>query len=183
MFIIKNPEKSFSVGYPTSIGEITSEYFDKILSNVKLQEHYCIIALCFKEKVSSIALSVKESRNTTSNVVPIIAKIAKDNECGFEQMEKAVIDRTNLERGIHLPINNNWIGVAGFENYVKSNPKLLNSLIKGDYWKDKYFTTPEIYLVEFKIVPIRDIVASRNLIDSTKCIYTLVDKDAEKVLN
>lgn len=182
MFIIKNPEKSFNVGYPTSLDEIKDEYFDKLLSNVKLQEHYCIIALCFKEKVSSIAMSIKENRNTTSNVTPIIAKIDKDNECGFYQGDRAVIDRTNLERGIHLPIANNWIGVAGFENYVKSNPTLLNSLIKGDYWKNDFNNiTPSIYLVEFKIVPIRDIVATRDD-ETTKCIYTFNSRD-EKDFN
>lgn len=172
MFIIKNPEKSFNVGYPTSLDEIKTEYFDKILSNIHLQEHYCVIALCFKEKVSSIAMSIKENRNTTSNVVPIIAKIDENNECGFRQGEQAVIDRTNLERGIHLPIATNWIGVSGFENYVKSNPTLLNSLIKGDYWKNDFNNiTPSIYLVEFKIVPIRDIVAARDS-ETPKCIYT-----------
>lgn len=172
MFIIKNPEKSFNVGYPTNLDEIKDEYFNKILSNVHLQEHYCVIALCFKEKISSIAMSIKENRNTTSNVTPIIAKIAENNECGFSQGDRAVIDRTNLERGIHLHISNNWISVAGFENYVKTNPKLLNSLIKGDYWKNDFNNvTPEIYLVEFKIVPIRDIVATRDS-EYTKCIYT-----------
>lgn len=182
MFIIKNPEKSFNVGFPTSLDEIKDEYFDNILRNVRLQEHYCVIALCFKEKVSSIAMSIKENRNTTSNVVPIIAKIAKDNECGFYQGYKAIIDRTNLERGIHLPISNNWISVAGFENYVKTNPKLLNSLIKGDYWKNNFNSiTPEIYLVEFKIVPIRDIVAVRNS-EVPKCIYTFKNSN-EKDLN
>lgn len=183
MFIIKNPEKSFNVGYPTSIDEIKLSYFDKLLDNITLQEHYCIIALCFKEKVSNIAMSIKESRNTTSNVTPIIAKIATNNECGYSQGEKAVIDRTNLERGIHLPVSNNWIGVAGFENYVKSNSKLLNSLIKGDYWKNEFNSvTPEIYLVEFKIIPIRDIVATRDN-TPTKCIYTFPKEDAEKVVN
>lgn len=174
MFIIKNPEKSFNVGYPTSLDEINNDYFDNILSNIKLQEHYCIIALCFKDKVSSIAMSIKENRNTTSNVIPIIAKITEDNECGYIQGDKAVIDRTNLERGIHLPIADNWIGVAGFEHYVKGNVKLLNSLIKGDYWKNDTDIAPSIYLVEFKIIPIRDIVAVRNK-DYTKCIYVLRD--------
>lgn len=183
MFIIKNPEKTFDVGYPTSIDEIKLSYFDKILDNIVLQEHYCIIALCFKDKVSNIAMCLKESRNTTSSITPIIAKISENNECGYSQGQKAVIDRTNLERGIHLPIANNWIGVTGFENYVKGNPKLLNSLIKGDYWKNEFSNvTPEIYLVEFKIVPIRDIVAARNN-NPTKCIYISPKANAEKGLN
>lgn len=183
MFVIKNPEKSFDVGYPTSINEIELSYFDKILDNIILQEHYCIVALCFKDKISNIAMSIKESRYTTSPITPIIAKIAENNECGYSQGQKAIIDRTNLERGIHLPIANNWIGVTGFENYVKSNSKLLNSLIKGDYWKNEFkSSTPEIYLVEFKIVPIRDIVATRDN-NPTKCIYTFAKENAEEVVN
>lgn len=182
MFDIKNPKKSFYVSFPTSIAEVTKGYFDSLLGDIKLQEHYCIVALCFKEKVSTLALNIRDRRNTTSNITPIIAKIAEDNECHYKQMEVAVVDRTNLERGIHLPMNNNWIGVAGFEKYLDGNLILINQLANGTYWKEISKTTPEIVLVEFKILPIRDIVAVRgNNVPST-CIYTH-KTDAEEVFN
>lgn len=182
MFDIKNPKKSFYVSFPTSIAEVTKDYFDNLLGNIKLQEHYCIVALCFKEKVSNLALNLRDRRNTTSNITPIIAKIAEDNECNYKQMEIAVVDRTNLERGIHLPMNNNWIGVAGFEKYLDGNLTLINQLANGTYWKETDKTTPEIILVEFKILPIRDIVAVRENNVSSICIYTY-KPDAEKVFN
>ena len=182
MFDIKNPKKSFYVSFPTSITEVTKDYFDNLLGNIKLQEHYCIVALCFKEKVSNLALNLRDRRNTTSNVTPIIAKIAEDNECNYKQMNVAVVDRTNLERGIHLPMNNNWIGVAGFERYIDNNLTLINQLANGSYWKEVSKTTPEIILVEFKILPIRDIVAVRGDDVPSGCIYTHIT-DAEKVVN
>lgn len=182
MFDIKNPKKSFYVSFPTSIAEVTKGYFDSLLGDIKLQEHYCIVALCFKEKVSTLALNIRDRRNTTSNITPIIAKIAEDNECHYKQMEIAVVDRTNLERGIHLPMNNNWIGVAGFEKYLDGNLALINQLASGAYWKETNKTTPEIILVEFKILPIRDIVAVRaNNVPNT-CIYTH-KTDAEEIFN
>lgn len=182
MFDIKNPKKSFYVSFPTSIEEITKDYFDNLLGNVKVQEHYCVIALCFKEKVSTLALNVRDRRNTTSNVTPIIAKIAENNDCNYKQMNVAVIDRTNLERGIHLPMNGNWIGVAGFERYLDGNIPLINQLANGAYWRETHKITPEIILVEFKILPIRDIVAIRGNDVPSTCIYTH-KSDAEKVLN
>lgn len=182
MFDIKNPKKSFYVSFPTSIAEVTKDYFDNLLGNIKLQEHYCIVALCFKEKVSNLALNLRDRRNTTSNITPIIAKIAEDNECNYRQMEIAVVDRTNLERGIHLPMNNNWIGVTGFEKYLDGNLTLINQLANGDYWKKTNKTTPEIVLVEFKILPIRDIVAARVNNVSSSCIYSHKE-DAEEIVN
>ena len=183
MFDIKNPKKSFYVSFPTSIAEVTKDYFNNLLGNIKLQEHYCIVALCFKEKVSNLALNLRGDRkNTTSSLTPIIAKIAENNDCNYKQMDIAVIDRTNLERGIHLPMNNNWIGVTGFERYVDNNLALLNQLANGAYWKEISKTTPEIILVEFKILPIRDIVAVRGDDVPSGCIYTHRE-DAEKIIN
>lgn len=182
MFDIKNPKKSFYVSFPTSIEEVTKDYFDSLLGDIKLQEHYCIVALCFKEKLSNLALNVRDRRNTTSNVTPIIAKIAEDNDCHYKQMDIAVVDRTNLERGIHLPMNHNWIGVAGFERYIDNNLNLINQLANGTYWKEISKTTPEIILVEFKILPIRDIVAVRGNNVPSCCLYAH-KLDAEEVVN
>lgn len=173
MVRIENQTKGIAVDFPTSIDEITKEYFDGILNGIKLQEHYCVIALCFKDKVSNIALALKDKSNPIANITPVIAKIPEGNECGFRQMEKVVIDRTNLERGVHLGINRNFISVSGFENLVKGNNTLINSLANSSYWRDKgmSISSPNIYLVEFKIVPIRDIIATRALDVAPYCIY------------
>lgn len=182
MFDIKNPKKSFYVSFPTSITEVTKDYFDSLLGNIRLQEHYCVVALCFKEKVATLALNVRDRKNTTSNVIPIIAKIAENNDCNYKQMDIAVVDRTNLERAIHLPMNNNWIGVSGFEKYIDNNIKLMNQLANGAYWRGISETTPEIILVEFKVLPIRDIVAIRGNDVPNCCIYTH-KLDAEEVVD
>lgn len=165
MFTIKNDKKNYSVDYPTELGEISNEYFDKMLSDIHLQEHYCVVALCFKDKLFNIVTALKQRTSPTSNVVPIIAKIADNNECNYKQGERVVTDRTNLERGIHLPIAKNTIGVTGFENYVKDNQTLMTELMnrKGD----------SIYMVEFKIMPIRDIVATRDRVSDADCIFTV----------
>ena len=189
MFTLTSSQKSYSVDFPTDIREITADYFNAILSDVKVQQHYCIVAMCFKDKVFNVASALKNKTNPTSNVTSIIAKIDKDNECGFEQMERAVIDRTSLERGIHLRIAANAISVSGFEDYVSKDAQLIDSLVKGTYYRsgasnlvlksgNGRIDSPSIYLVEFKIIPIRDIVATRPVIGTNNCIFINRNKNS-----
>lgn len=192
MINISSTNKSFSVNYPEHIDEITAEYFDEVLKGIKVQEHYCIVATCFYDKVFNIVTSLKQKRDTTTRVTCLIAKINDDNECGYKQMEAAVITRTELERAIHLPLSHNHIGVTGFENYVKDDVALTRKLSTGEYFgasklvlpgaksTDNANNSPSIYLVEFKIVPIRDIVATKSLTNRGECIFKQANTNGVK---
>lgn len=188
MIEIRSTLKPFSVNYPEHISEITANYFDKVLNGVKLQQHYCIVATCFYDKIFNLVTSIKQKRDTTAKVTCVMAKIDPANELGFEQMDSCIITRTDLERGVHLPLTHNWIGVQGFEKYVGADENLMKALSTGTYFTQPngIITTtapkvvgqkdsPYIYLVEFKILPIRDIVAVKPLVNVGECIFKKAD--------
>ena len=194
MINIRSTKKTFSVNYPEHITEITSEYFDKLLEGIKVQEHYCIVATCFYDKVFNLITSMKQKRDTTAKVTCLIAKINDNNECDFKQMDTCVITRTELERAVHMSLAHNWISVAGFENYLKGDDELSRKLSNGEYFANNTLLmpttntaprtdSPSIYLVEFKIIPIRDIVAVKPTVNRGECIFKQVEVDNAVELN
>lgn len=182
MIEIRSTIKSFSVDYPEHISEITANYFDKVLNGVKLQQHYCIVATCFYDKIFNLVTSIKQKRDTTAKVTCLLAKIDPANECGFQQMDTCIITRTDLERGVHLPLSHNWIGVQGFEKYVGADEALMKALSTGNYFAQSngIKDSPYIYLVEFKIIPIRDIVAVKNTVNVGECIFKRAGSNVDR---
>lgn len=189
MISIKSNLQSYGINLPTSLSEVSKEYFDKLLANVKLQEHYCIVALCYRDKVFNIVSALRNNnKNAASEIIPLIAKIADENVCGYKQMERAELDRTSIERAIHLPVKANVCGLTNFAAYIKDDTDLIKALIDNTYFQSKLITdmnvapsrnlSPYAYFIEFKIVPIRDIVATRDLSTPSICIYKDVKSSA-----
>lgn len=166
MITIKSEKKSYGINFPTSKEEITPELLGTITEHVKLPKHYCIVALCFQTKIFDFVTTIKSRANSNVAVTPVLAKIdVEDSELINAAIgDKLIIDRSSLERGIHLnlPVS---ISSNVARNYFEADPELCKSIMIKDN-KDKVSSElisaklSNIIILEFKIVPINDIAAA-----------------------
>lgn len=161
MLIIKSQNKDYGVSFPTSLNDITPDVLKSITEHVKLQKHYCVVALCYKTNLFSFATQVIKGRGMDVAVTPLLAKInPSDDSFDWKVGDKVIIDRTGIEMGHHISIPVS-VSSQGSGDYISNDPELRKSLIDGTYFKDRGLDkTSPIYILEFKIVPMNSIVAA-----------------------
>jgi len=171
MLEIKSKEKPYGINFPTDLKEFKPELLAGITEGVKLPPHYAIIALCFEVKLFDFAMNVRANKAGSTQVVPLLAK-AHEVDCKIKNVkvgDKVIIDRSSLERGIHLKLPL-AISADNATAYLKEDEKLMINIIKGTE-KDSKVTDPivqnmidnkqkNIFIVEFKIVVLNDVVAA-----------------------
>lgn len=189
MITIKSNKKSYGINFPTSLNELTPEVLEVITDGVKLPKHYCIVALAFKTKVFDFCTMINSNRQATIGVTPILAKIAKEDSESVNAVsgDKIIIDRSSLERGVQikLPI---MISSDNARNYFNSDPNLIKAIMTkdGKVVEDSGINkkllssnSPDIIILEFKIVPVNDISAAMavdyDVVDPFKTIDTDVN--------
>lgn len=168
MITIKNKFKEYGIKIPTDIKEITPAILNEITKEVKLPKHYCVVALCFKTKISDFVIQMKKQSADVA-VVPIMAKISDEDskEINSNVGDKIIIDRTCLERGHHINLKT-VISSTLIKNYLAESD-IQTALISGktndkldEYSLNwiKHNPRQDIIILEFKICPIVDVVAS-----------------------
>ena len=166
MIEIKSDKLNYGINFPTSIYEITSDDLKHITSNVKLPKHYCIVALAFTTKLFDFCTAINSNRNTDVSVTPILAKISEDDVhvVNANVGDKLIVNRSSLERGVHINLKT-VISSNVARNYFNSDQELIKNIvtknskanINKDLVSDK---SPNIVVLEFKILPVTDISAS-----------------------
>lgn len=167
MIKIKSEKKPYGINFPTSIDEITPEILATLSEGVKLPKHYCIIALAFDTKVFDFCTAMNNNKNTSVAVTPILCKIDKEDieSVNAKVGDKIIIDRSSLERGVHINIKC-AISSNAARNYLNSDPELIKSIItkkKDNKELDENLmkvANSNIIILEFKIVPVSDIHAA-----------------------
>lgn len=171
MIKIKSEKMSYGINFPTSVKELTPDVLETITNGVKLPKHYCIIALAFDTKIFEFCAAMNSSRNTNVAVIPILAKIAQEDseEINASVGDKLIIDRSSLERGVHLNLKT-MISSNAARNYFNSNPDLTKAIMTKndnkviiDKTANRKLTaaqSPNIIILEFKICPVNDIAAA-----------------------
>lgn len=166
MIEIKSDKLNYGINFPTSIYEITSDDLKHITSNVKLPKHYCIVALAFTTKLFDFCTAINSNRSTDVSVTPILAKISEDDVhvVNANVGDKLIVNRSSLERGVHINLKT-VISSNVARNYFNSDQELIKNIvtknskanINKDLVSDK---SPNIVVLEFKILPVTDISAS-----------------------
>lgn len=179
MIEIKSEKKSWSINLPESEKEVTPELLTTITAGVELPPYHCIIAMCFKVRLFDIAFNINNQRDQNVTVVPLLAKANSEmlKQHNVAIGRKVVVDRSTLERGVHLtlPIMASQSNVM---KYIKEDENLRQNLLSGTDGKNKAVNldvvtdsaddklkrisakSPEVVILEFKIIPIGDIVAT-----------------------
>lgn len=161
MIYIKSDKAPYGVNLPTNIKEVSKEALEAITTGIKLPKHYCIVALCFKTKLSSFAISVSTKRANEIGVVPVLAKIyAKDSELVNSSVgDKIIIDRSALERGSHINCAT-CISSNAFRSYLINDEELTKAIVTNKAEKYNIDSNANIIVLEFKVVPVCEIRAS-----------------------
>lgn len=170
MITIKSEKKHYGINFPTSLNEIKPEDLNAITKNVTLPKNYCIIALCYKTKVFDFCTMIDNNKNVEISVVPLIAKINKEDSEKYRINvgDKVTISRSSLEMGDHIKLPT-MISSDNVRKYFKDDPDLKKAIITKnssliidkDINKQLLGTnSPNIIIMEFKIVPINDIRAT-----------------------
>ena len=165
MLLIKGQNKNFGIDVPTKETEITAEYLQTVTERVKLSKHHVIVALIMKTKLYDFCMGIRNPKKDQN--INVTTKIAKFVPCDKENNEKpaidamfvgdiAVIDRSTIERGIHLSVPT-IISPSGLGNYLEEDKDLLTSIVTG---RRPELSNQYICLVQFKIVPMSGITAT-----------------------
>lgn len=172
MITIKSKEKNYAIIVPESIDKGTKEVIGNYLTNVHLPKNYCIIALCYKTRIFDFITMLKNIKDSTVSVVPILAKISNEdaNKINAEAGRKVIISRSALERAVHLNVKC-AISVSNVRNYFIDSPSYIKELMTDK--SNDNIAKKDIILIEYKIVPITDISAT---IDDSQIIDPMIDK-------
>lgn len=165
MLLIQGQNKNFGIDVPTKEIEITAEYLQTVTERVKLSKHHVVVALIMKTKLYDFCMGIRNPKKDQN--VNVTTKIAKFIPCDEDNNEKpaiqhmfigdiAVIDRSTIERGIHLSVPT-IISPAGLGNYLEEDKDLLTAIVTG---KRPELSNQYICLVQFKIVPMSGITAT-----------------------
>ena len=165
MLLIQGQNKNFGIDVPTKESEITARYLYNVTERVKLSKYQVIVALIMKTKVYDFCMGIRNPKKDQN--ITITTKIAKFVPCDRKSNETqaidnmnigdiAVIDRSTIERGIHLSVPT-IISPSGLGNYLEEDKDLLTAIVTG---KEPELAKQHICLVQFKIVPITSITAT-----------------------
>ena len=169
MLLIKGENEVTGIMFPTSLSEISADVLKELTDIVKLPKYYSVIALCARVKLFDIATTVSGDKNPNFPVTNILAKFGEELKETIDcyPTDTVVIDRSSIERAIHLNIPCS-INTKSVNKLLKNNPKLTNSIIKGQYrieegkliFNDNNISkqlissnSPIVYVIEFKIIP------------------------------
>lgn len=162
MLKIKSDLKNYGINVPTSMSEIKDEYFDTLLKDVEVSEHYTIVAICYIEKLFNCAVSTKNKSDLRTDVIPVVAKSKI-----FKTNSRIITDTMSLERGVYFKVPNNILSLNSVGKYITNDKDMYMSIVNGSYFKTGNETNteaknnaPNCYFIEFRLLPNVDIKAT-----------------------
>lgn len=181
-------QKLKGICFPTDVTEINPEHLESLTERYNLAKHYAIIAICQRIKIFDLVTMLNTKRNLECSVTTLLAKVNEDDWNVAKPGDIITIDRTDIERGSHI-INSGSISSAKVSHLFNTDDDLRKSFIQGKgvgiYENYDYpFATvknAEIYLMEFKIVPVMAIKCGRNSFGPVVDPYAIpLDVNGEK---
>lgn len=144
----KTTDGNITLHLPTSIYEITKEYINNVVGNVKIAPNYSLIGVIFKDKLSNIVIARnRNNKNTNINVIPIFVRSGKSDSDFINNLnscEKLIISASDIMLGHHVSAPRNLITINN----------ILNIIDKDRDGYTKAINISDIcYFIEFKLVP------------------------------
>lgn len=167
-------EKEVNFNFPTSLKELDAEYLKQVTANIKVADYYALIGLVYHDTIGSIILTRKQNKkDAKTGVIPVFIKagnneqpIIKDAKC----KDVVIIAGTQLQLGHHVSAPLNKLSLDYVINCIDKDITLFTRY-------KNFFGNEECYFVEFKIVPISDIVGvyDSNTVSITDPYVTISD--------
>lgn len=148
---INTQTSSFTINFPTSLNEITTDYLTEVTNEIEVGLEHSLVAIIYREKLVNILNSSKKNTPLTCAVVP---KFIKSGDTSSEFIKRLKINDTliitgsDLARGIHVNCSNNELSIGNICELCKLDSNSYRIAITLDEY---------LYFVEFKLVPNCDI--------------------------
>lgn len=171
MIEIDSKKQGFGIKFPTRINDFSVDNFNTICNSVKLPPHYCIVALCLNSKLFDFVAAVNSTKDTDVSVIPILAMISDSDSKEINACvgDRIIIDRTTIERGVHINLPTVLNSKTAQRFFANDNELTRKIISKSNFVIGKHLGTnepvygsdsPNIIVLEFKIVPCNDISAA-----------------------
>lgn len=182
MIKIESDKQNYAILLPTSIEEITKEVFDDMLAGIKVSKYHCVVALIYEEKLFNLVSAITKGQGA-SKVIPVVAKMGENAESDIiKSMDRIIIDRASLERGVHIKVSNNYLDPNIVGNYIIEDSELVKDIQLGRYFNDgetsditAKMKSPSCYFVEFKVIPLSDICGGIDVKETSNVRPFVVD--------
>jgi len=171
MLKLRNEKRNYEINLPTNFKEINFDALVDVVKNVKISEHYAMIALCQSFNPFNLALlGTKQGKDIN---VAVSANFIKSNDPNNKVPAKAgdkiVISRTDLELSTHISIKFG-LSTSSIGATIEENPSVATMLRNGPV-DDNGNPVKEVIAVEFKLVPLTAIKAVIDNDITTTDIY------------
>lgn len=143
---------------PNSVGEISPDWLKEVSQDVEVAQHYSLIALVYREKLSSIILArTNKKKDVAAPVTPVFIKAGETDSSYVSKIasgDRIIIANSQLALGHHVVLANNELS---FERVMR----VIDLDTKNTYQRSlEQFNNAYVCFVEFKIVPNSDIVGN-----------------------
>lgn len=162
MIILESETRDYKLSLPTDFSELKQEWFDDMLESVVVAPNYIMVCLCYQDRLFNIINGATKSEATT-NVVPIAVKIGENTKTFVSVMDIIITNPSCIERANHFYTQKNQISISKVYDYIKSDNKLYNTILKGD-GSVKQIKNARPIMFEFKVMPLNDIYGVTGLI-------------------
>lgn len=158
MIRLENKKSNYVINVPTSFKEVNFDELLNVVRNVKVSEHYAMIALCQSFTPFNVALLGTKGKDIN---IPVSANFIKANDPGnkidAKAGDKLIISRSDLEMSTHLSVtfglSTSVIGAT-----IADNPSVA-TMLRTEPVDENGNLVKELIAVEFKLVPLTAIKA------------------------
>lgn len=154
-FTVESNGREMTFHFPTSLDEITEGYLEKVTEHIQVADNYCLVAIVYHETLGSVIIARKQSKKgLTGAVVPMFVKAGyTENEFvnSMSCKDKLIIASTQLNLAHHVACPINTLSLDYFIRAIDGDNELFRRY-------NNNFGTEQCFFVEFKMVPVCDIV-------------------------
>lgn len=151
---IKGNKGNYRMDLPTSIDELTNEYFADCAKQVEIAPNYALVGIVYREKLSIVFNAARKRDGITTGVIPVFIKAGESDSSFVNNLklkDKLIITGSALSLGIHVNIPNNELSIEKFLSITEGDNELR---------KKAFNMTAPVLFVDFKILPVCDINAA-----------------------
>lgn len=184
MVIFQAENSKVGVQIPSTELEFTPEYIQEITKHIRLNKYQALVAMVMKTRVFDFCVGIRNPKKDQNvGVTTFIANYPQsekqdDKIISFVEVgDYAVIDRSSLERGIHVSVPT-IATPANLSRYLDEDKEFMTAIVTG---KKPEVGNKTICLIQFKIVPINSIVAVYPR--GVKVNDTLVEKNLNNAIS
>lgn len=152
-FDVNGKAGAVTLSLPTKLNEITSHYLTGIGAEVAVADNYVLVALCYKERISSFISTSRQNKDgIKTSVVPLFVKAGRtENEFvnNIKTGSKLIASGSSLSLGHHVVSRNNVLSISSFLSYIEGDNEVYTNALKHP---------EDVYFVELKLIPAVEIV-------------------------